>query len=179
MSTYHHDDDEELVSPYERSRQAVFEYYTSGGGAERTDIFAMLFTLREQPGLDINSLSRSRVNYRSSRGTGLQPQIRKRIINTIDKALRHKLVEKDGKGFLLTCKGRQFVLGGVHSRATTHKTGQFDISTACNLCAEGELPPQSLTPVEETDRRPPIGQDLARCMGFWPRGFSNSGFASA
>ena len=177
MTCLHEED--QLASPYERSRQAVVEHYTTGTGAEWTDIFAMLFTVRENPGLDINGLSRTRSNYRAARGTGLQPQIRKRVINALDKAQRHKLVEKSAGGYQLTCKGKQFVLGGVHSRATTHKAGRVDIAVACALCAEDELPPQQqLGEPVEIERPAPIGQDLSRCMAVWNRGFSNSGYAS-
>lgn len=174
--SYLHEEDQ-LASPYERSRRAVIEHYTSGAGADGTDIFALLFTLREVPGLDIVGLSRSRGNYRAARGTGLQPQIRKRVINTLDKAQRHKLVTKESGGYELTCKGKQFVLGGLHSRATTLKTGRIDVGWACDICAEDELPPQQMTEQAQAEHRELVGQDLARCMSFWERSGANSGFA--
>lgn len=167
-----------VVNAGERSRQTVMRYYESGEGRADTDSFAVLLVIRDRPGVEMRELTIERGAMAEQYGrlkAGKRSHIRRELVNSVAKALRHQLIRMVGKGYEITDRGRQYLLGGMISRIAMHKCmgGLYTLSSLCALCAEDELPGlvEEGSPIEET-RTEMIGAHLERAISNW---YSNTG----
>jgi len=141
-----------IPTPYERSRASVSDYYTHGEGAKDTAPFALLFFLRDQEsGAGIAELCKSRLDFTPEAKAYSRSVIRRNVYKGIERAQRHRLVTIVDRRYVLTTKGRQFVMGGLHSRtAMLKRVGlRHTVMEVCMLCTEEELAPsvqQEATP---------------------------------
>lgn len=165
-----------VVNAAERSRQTVHQYYESGEGRADTDTFAVLLAIRDRPGVEMRELTIERGALAEEYGrlkAGKRSHIRRELVNSVAKAIRHQLIRTVGKGYEITDRGRQYLLGGMISRIAMHKSmgGLYTLRSLCALCAEDELPGliEEASEIQET-RTEMVGAHLARAISNWYSG---------
>lgn len=166
---FHHDDTP-IASREELSRQAVHDYYASPEGGEREDAFTLLLLIRASAttSMSMRDLLETRGHYRRAPDPQAREKIRTRVMSTMIKTQRQGLVTKQGTHWAISDRGRQFVIAGIHSRASTYRLGTCTIDQVCDLCAQDELPG---CPVQKDDTGWPttIAVNLAHYVAGWVR----------
>ena len=109
-------------------------------------------------------LTRSR--YQGAAGAQEREKIRTRITSTMLKAARQGLVRKGVNDWSITDRGRQFVIAGIHSRASTYRLGTLTMQDACEMCEEDEMP-GCHTPGTSETWPSTITADFARNINAW------------
>ncbi|CAN7617637.1 hypothetical protein LJR189_004621 [Acidovorax delafieldii] len=164
------DDDTPVASREEQSRQAVLDHYNSREGGEREDPFTLLLLIKTSPeaSMSMREILETRAPYRRAGSAPDREKIRNRVLNTMTKIQRQRLVSKNGAQWEITARGRQLVIAGIHSRASTLLLGNLDIEAVCDLCSEEELPGCPV-PMDKTPWPTTIAMDLTHCFSGWVR----------
>lgn len=138
---------EEPLSAQERCRREVVEFYMTGDGRRKVDVFGTLFRVLAKPAQTVHLITRD-CQYSPRDPTCMKT--RKKVQNAVYRLLRHGLVTQDDSGALTaTAAGERFVACGVRVRAINLKTLRLPMQEVCEICEEDELP--TTMNLEESD----------------------------
>lgn len=172
-------DDTPAVSREELARKAVLEHYAGAAGGQGDDPFSLLLVVKASGSLQMRDLLLTRSHYQSAAGAQEREKIRTRINSTMLKAARQGLVRRAGNEWSITDRGRQFVIAGIHSRASTYRLGTLTMEEACEMCEEDEMP-GCHTPETSATWPSTITADFARSINAWMnQGAGSRGCAAA
>ena len=159
-------DETPIVSRGEIARKAVLEYYAGSAGGQREDPFSLLLVVKASGSLQMRDLLLTRCRYQGAASAKEREKIRTRITSTMLKAARQGLVRKDANDWSITDRGRQFVIAGIHSRASTYRLGTLTMQETCEMCEEDEMP-GCHTPETSETWPSTITADFARSIHAW------------
>jgi len=153
------DGQSEPLTREERCRRAVLYFYVYGEGVEKTCVFAVAFKIQRMVGATVLRLCRQ--SQPDPQGLTCL-RTRKRVQNTVDRLLRHRLAVIDDEGRLsLTAQGDRFVSDGIRSRTANLKALRLPVADACAMCEKEELPTRTLDD-GIADSTEPLGGELTR-----------------